>query len=211
MSQGSQVSSLAEMKVGDFISCRYTATSGVAGSFSELGSCVENEIPVSGSATPDGKFNFIKVDKGLCIADRVVQTGVSWDVLNSSKLIEGKTGVIASIPTAIIRSLTGGNSYLDANGNSSTTNASLGAYPPNNEWDSYIVKSDLEGKIIAGDNNVWHWFSMRSLCQDTPILAIYVSSLRVMRAFSSVIDFSGITSSSSNTFYGFRPVLTYIE
>ncbi|MDQ0177732.1 SPRY domain-containing protein [Bacillus chungangensis] len=26
-----------------------------------------------------------------------------------------------------------------------------------NEWDKYIVKSDLEGRVTPGDNNVWNW------------------------------------------------------
>src|SRR5665648_239735 len=123
---GSLVSSLIGMQVGDFIPCRYTATSGVAGSFSELGTSVAGEIPVTGTATPDGLFYFVKADKGTLIADRIVQHSISWDVLNTAKFVEGKTGTISSVPTARIRSLTGGNSYIDANGNSSITDASLG-------------------------------------------------------------------------------------
>jgi hypothetical protein len=48
------------------------------------------EIPVIGSATPDGLAYFIKADKGLLICDRVVQYNVSWNVLNAGKYIEGK-------------------------------------------------------------------------------------------------------------------------
>ena len=48
------------------------------------------EIPMNASATPNGIFNFIKVDKGLLIADRVIQHSISWDTINSGGLIEGK-------------------------------------------------------------------------------------------------------------------------
>jgi hypothetical protein len=81
--------SLSSMGIGDYISCRYTATSGVAGSFSELGTCEADEISVNGTATPDGKFNFMKVAKGTLVADRNLQTSVSWNTLNTAKYIEG--------------------------------------------------------------------------------------------------------------------------
>ena len=84
-------SSLTDMQIGDYISCKYTATSGVVGTFSELGTTVASEIPVASTATPNGSFNFVKVDKGLAIADRCVQHSISWDVLNAGSLIEGKS------------------------------------------------------------------------------------------------------------------------
>jgi hypothetical protein len=82
---------IADMDIGDCIPCRYTATSGTVGTFSELGTSIVDEIPIAGTATPDGLFYFIKVDKGLLIADRVIQTGISWNVLNTAKYIEGIT------------------------------------------------------------------------------------------------------------------------
>jgi len=359
ISQGSLVSSLEEMKVGDFIPCRYTAISGVAGSFSELGTCTTTEIPVTGTATPDGKFYFVKSDKGFLIGDRVIQTNISWNILNNAKYIEGNklssniimktsdipimtsntvpSGTVAvssyhtsfpaylafdkststmwstlsptttgwlsykfivskmiksykitpfAIPSrapktwtfegsndgsswtvldsqtvtnwvastsklfyisniqaflyyrinitanngdsellqisefdmfegvdiGYIRSLSGGNSYLDASGNSSISNSSLGAWPSSNEWDTYIAKGDLEGKIIAGDNNVWHCNNnIRSWMQETPIISLYASSLRIMRGFSTPYDFGATVSSNIAGAYGFRPVLQYIE
>jgi hypothetical protein len=46
-------------------------------------------LPVLGSATPDGLFNFIKVDEGLLLADRVIQHSISWDTINNAKFMEG--------------------------------------------------------------------------------------------------------------------------
>jgi hypothetical protein len=84
-----QRTKVEDMLVGDCIPCRYTASSATAGIFSELGTCIAAEIPIAGTATPDGLFYFIKVDKGILIADRVVQTGISWNILNASRYIEG--------------------------------------------------------------------------------------------------------------------------
>jgi hypothetical protein len=79
-----------DMVVGDAIVCRYTVlTSGKIGFFSEFGTCVAPEIPVTGTATPDGLLCLIKTNKGFLIADRVVQTNISFDVLNAGKMIEG--------------------------------------------------------------------------------------------------------------------------
>lgn len=90
---------IEDMEIGDCIPCRYKApVSGAVGEFSELGTCNAAEISKNGVvATPDGKFYFIKVDKGLLIADRVVQTNVSWQTLNNAGLIDGafkKYGVV---------------------------------------------------------------------------------------------------------------------
>lgn len=92
-------SNLLSMIPGDAIPCRYTAlTTGVAGYFSELGTCVAPEIPIAGTATPDGLFYFIKNDKGMLIADRVIQTNISWDALNAAKFIEGSINYISKVP-----------------------------------------------------------------------------------------------------------------
>ncbi|KPI48924.1 LamG-like jellyroll fold domain-containing protein [Clostridioides difficile] len=81
-------STLESMQIGDIISCRYTAPiSGKVGYFSELGICNCEGIDVDTSSdTPDGKFYFIKVDNNKFIADRNIQSSISWNELNKSKL-----------------------------------------------------------------------------------------------------------------------------
>lgn len=81
---------IEDMKVGDYIPCNYTATSGAVGTFSNLGGPVGTEIPIAGASAPNGTFYFVKADKGLLIADRVVQHSVTWDVLNTGKNIQGR-------------------------------------------------------------------------------------------------------------------------
>jgi hypothetical protein len=337
---------ISQLSVGDRIPCRYIASiSGRVGVFSELGTCITDEIPITGTTTPNGLFYFIKVDKGLLIADRVVQTGISWDVLNTSGYIQGKiTSFVPMIGTAMcdsvytgrpsaipdnalfgsppnapypywisnvatsksndtswigikfsvakciktimmtqysnfadatnvmnvdysndglnwntlqrvntdfnsgiymvndtniaalywrvscskaigsnmsaewlvyslkflefnclvkIRSLTGGNAYLGTDGKASLTYKGSGAWPTNNEYDTYILNSNLEGKIIAGDSSVWN--KQVCWCQDTPVVTVGKSSNRVYRldAFYNL--------ASTNSQIGFRPVLEYPE
>lgn len=81
-------STLDSMEIGDIISCRYIAPiSGKVGYFSELGTCNCEGIDKDVSPdTPDGKFYFIKVDDNKLIADRNVQSSISWKELNKNKL-----------------------------------------------------------------------------------------------------------------------------
>jgi hypothetical protein len=356
---------ISDMKIGDIIPCRCTVTTAnTPAVFSELGTCITAEIPVTGTPTPDGLFYFRKVDKGLLIADRVVQTGISWDTLNSARYIQGiyinaipvmtsnqsihgvasasssyylpymafdritgninnhwettgaTTGWIqfkfpfsqgiqgytiypqvsrierspktwnllgsndeikwdmldsrvnismtnsgvqffmlnnkkkytcyrldilenwGSSPLAIgefellssykIRSLAGGNAYLGTDGRQSLTDKGLGAWPVNNEWDRYIVNSDLGGKVTPGDDNVWHWNStlVSSLCKDTPVNGFTMTAYNGMTYV--VMDSSGrirrggcentvnavlwgASSNAQQEYMGFRPVLEYPE
>lgn len=90
-----QVSSGAEAQIGDCIPIRYTAlTSGQVGSISELGTCIANEIPVSGTATPDGLAYLLMIGydylgRKMFIPDRNLQTNISWDTLNNGGLTYG--------------------------------------------------------------------------------------------------------------------------
>jgi hypothetical protein len=124
----------------------------------------------------------------------------------------------------IIRSINGGNVYLGTDGNVSLTDKSLGAWPNNNEWDKYIIKSSLGDKITPGDDNVWHYKNMYSYCQDSPIICTWNDSLgnavtsandrRICRGNNNRnmwkdVNFS--VGTTGVTTYGFRPVLEYIE
>jgi hypothetical protein len=127
----------------------------------------------------------------------------------------------------MIRCLSGGNSYLGTDGKSSLTNKSLGGWPTNNEWDKYIVKSDLNGKITPGDNNIWHYNHIWSNTQNSSINGTWVnplgvtynrdSSLKIIRGNMNGqlnADWKDIGHSSieyAATTSGFRPVLQYLE
>jgi len=434
--------SLSDMAIGDYISCEYTASSNTAGTFTNLGSATKAEIPTTGTTTPNGTFYFIKADKGTLIADRVIQTGVSWGTLNgegyiqgadfndmsyylfenslldegkynrnltgnniSSNYVSGKNGIginskgannqsgynsgsaignsyfysnilrnpyyftiggwykinpstvisvkycnyvgaisgttgggiqagygvtttgyygflystntspyyyevastilatnnfvhlalknnnqtytlyvngvpavthtvtgaadstslnfystyynfnsalyyraIQSVDDEVfisknllkdeeilsiynngitsfyngtnnnisVRSLTGGTSYLSESGFYSTTNKNLGCHPSNNEWDKYILKSTLTGKITAGSNSIWNYLSgstyYSNWTQDTPHSTIGASSTRIARPHTTA---NGLLAQASTTttsgLSGFRPLLEYTE
>jgi YVTN family beta-propeller protein len=126
----------------------------------------------------------------------------------------------------IIRSLNGGNAYLGADGKSSLNDQFLGGFPSINEWDKYIVQSDLGGKITPGDDNIWHWSNLISWCQDTILtgmtrkfdgLTSIDSSMRMHRGLNSTTAIIDLTTPSySHSVYvgnnvGLRPVLQYVE
>lgn len=118
---GQQRNNIADMQIGDYIPCRYIASSGAAGTFSELGTCIAAEIPVAGTATPDGKFYFIKVDKGLLIADRIIQHSISWATLNTAQFINGLILPITNAEIPIMTSNTAPSGIASASSIYSTS------------------------------------------------------------------------------------------
>lgn len=350
-----QVSSLDNMKIGDCIPCQYkNSLSGGIGYFHSLGYPNADEIPIIGSATPNGSFNFIKVDKGLYIGDRAVQHTVLWDTLNSAGYMEGTPMSIMPLMTSnvmngitisassifsaafdgyvafnkienettcwatnnttngwlqiqlpfkylldsyfivgstdvryspkdwqlqgsndgvtwdtidsrsgitwnsyekkffditsngkyysifrivisannggtnvqivemqlfcgLVRSLSGGVAYADVNDNCTTSDNNLGAWTTNNEFDKYILGSNLNNKITPGDTNIWHHADivMLTICKDTPILALNQNTYRTVRrndvTTKSKTYVGFIASNTSSSTYGFRPVMQVIE
>lgn len=194
-----------EMRIGDYIPCTFDP---VNYTFYAVGGPIFNEIPVTGS-TYGGTFYFIKADRGLLIADRVVYVNVSWNTLNNNKLIEGKPYVLDGV-SGIIRSLTGGVYPADqyGNKNSSATDAGYGGWPTDNEWDKYIVNSSLNGNITPGDDNVWNWSNIYTIVKDTHL---YDISYRTIRGKDSVRYISYKHGSAADITHGFRPVFEYKE
>lgn len=212
LSKGSLRTKIDDMLIGDYIVCNYTATSGAVGTFSNFGGTAGTEIPLANSInSPNGSFYLIKADKGLLIADRVIQTNITWDTLNTGKVVQGKPQTFNQT-TGIIRCLTGGVAYANTNGNSSTAKSVFGNFPKNNEWDKYIVNSTLNGTIKAGDIAVWNYNLTRSWVQETPILAINPNTYRMTRGYTdTVYDCLPYISTSNNGVDGFRPCFEYVE
>jgi hypothetical protein len=158
----------------------------------------------------DGVFYFIKVDDGLLVADRVVKTNVSHNDLRSGEnnYIQGKLMIIDGVE-GLMRSLTGGVTWADSNGKPvySSPQFSSGGYPLNNEWDRYIVNSNLGGKVIPNDPTVWNHLYHETITQH-----VYV------RNTSNIISRGGQDTGSNlvnrginqaiNTM-GFRPVFDF--
>jgi hypothetical protein len=224
--------SIQDMQIGDYIASGVTYQL----SFRDLGiSSIGNEVPLTGLTSQSGVyyFYFIKVAKGLLIADRVIKNSISWDGLNSKKAIQGHPIIVAGLIgfdqswldktnglNGILRSLTGGVAYADANGNKSTTDLGYGAFPVNNEWDKYIVNFPQEliqsGKTL---DDVFHYSNVATWTQDTPSNGITFnnggtgsSSNRISRgAGYGLTGLLSLSSSTSNVSNGFRPIFEYIE
>lgn len=213
---GKLCTSIADMNIGDYIVCKYVASSGAVGTFSEIGTSTATEIAVTGAATPNGTFYFVKVAQGLLCADRVVQVSVTWDVLNAGKVIQGKPTTFGTYNGAI-RSLSGGVAYADANGNKveNWPTPAVGFFPLNNEWDKCIVNFP-EDKIQTSKtlDDVFHYKDIHTWTQDTP--SYYNSpatpSNRVTRGNNSEGKGGGNRGSgTTNVNAGFRPVFEFQE
>lgn len=191
-----------ELEIGKRIRCHYQATaSNTVGTFSNLGEetykdGINDFLPATPTATPNGDFYFIMVDdwngKKRLIADRNIQNSISWDTLNNNGLVFGNKlnfGENYDSFEITTRLLTGGISSADKD----------------NEWDQYIVNSDLNGAITPGDNNVWNAGNSRgSWTSTTPANS---STYRVRRGSDSILEFYTMPSSSVRYYEGFRPVL----
>jgi hypothetical protein len=119
------------------------------------------------------------------------------------------------IPT-LIRSLSGGCAFADANGNFSLTDQSNFAYPTNNEWDKYVRLSDLDGKITPFDPDIWHLTNVWTWVKDTPangLVTVDIASCnnthRILRGTAIPQGVDAYGSGTGTT--GFRPVLEYME
>lgn len=189
-----EVTTIKDLEVGKRIRCHYQAAVNTTGVFSGLGEEISDFISASSSATPNGDFYFIMVDEGndmkKLIADRNVQHSIGWNTLNSSGVSSG-SGLPIDLGVAGVnfncRLLTGGISSTDKD----------------NEWDEYIVRSNLKGSIVAGDNYVWNWNGIYSWTSSTKETT---AAQRVNRGYTvtgytwDVTDLVAVTR-------GFRPVL----
>ena len=95
------------------------------------------------------------------------------------------------------------------------SNLPLGAFPSTNEWDTYITKSTLGGKIKACDTNVWHHSSTAwTYGQETPSSTWYDdATCRVMRYYNNEADPCHINYDGDKvrTYLGFRPLFEFVE
>lgn len=210
---------ISDMEIGDYIQIHSMGTGRAYG----IGSGSKTELPVVGVANGSTAHNYfwymVKVAKGLLVSDRVWFHTYTWDALNTGKLIQGSPVSIGSI-NGSMRSLAGGVAYADVNGNISLVDRGLGAWPTNNEWDSYIVNFPKD-KIQIGKtlDDVFHWNGVRTWCQDTPIKNVVGSNVvtsvdstyRMIRSHVSELSINVTTSNYTVSSLGFRPVFEYKE
>lgn len=159
---GKLCNNVSEMDIGDYIKLGYTNSKDIvkSGHFFDWGYSGEaNELPAKGltSVIDEGYFYFVKVAKGLLVADRTVKRDHNWDSLNKDKYIQGRkeTDSLApgSVPSGmggIFRSISGGICVADKDGNKSSTfnNAAYtiktGLWPINNELTRFVLNFPKE-------------------------------------------------------------------
>lgn len=170
--------------------------------------------------TPDDpalRLQWVRVhdgDKTLLICDRVLLMRVSWDDLDATGLVEGRT-VVVDGRRHVCRLLTGGSRFrrVDA--------PTEGGDPADNEWDRHVCAqaglpgliapsvADLRGTPSAEDrlsqhNQVWNWFGAHSWTRDPYELR---PTARCCRGFWSAGFFYLNTRSHRHEDIGWRPVL----
>lgn len=153
---------------------------------------------------PPVTYRYIKI-----VGYRCGGASYAWAV--AMRLMIGTAGVI--------RALTGGTAHLDVNGDSTVTATGLGCWPPNNEWDKYVAGSTLQGKIVAGDDAVWHHSNLASWMQETPAPGVkdiggvvMTNTARMIRGGGgSVRRASAVVSTTKSASVGQRIVFEYRE
>lgn len=145
-------------------------------------------------------------------AFHVTQNTISVVSASEAKLYlsEDKTDI------QLIRSMTGGMTALSPTGTPTTVlTYDLGAYPPDNEYDTYICNSDLNGKITPGDNKVWNYGD--TTYQGTITVDSWDPSYSTfVRRGANGVNTNVRGMQNSNMGYtdgvaGFRPVMEYID
>lgn len=186
-----EVTNITDLEIGKRIRCNYIATTaGTSGAFNNIGKETSDLISTTSiPSTPSGDFYFIVADeyngKKILIADRPIQAAITWDALNSNGLV---FGVLKDLGvknyTFVARLLSGGYSAADTD----------------NEWDKYVVNSNLNGNINAGDNSVWNWSAGYSTTSTTNANG----ANRVRRGSTAASTFGAINSATAG---GYRPLL----
>lgn len=215
-----EATDIKDLVVGKRIRFNYGATSGAVGTLSALGEETGAFIPVASSATPNGDAYFIMVDtdfKGrkILIADRNIQSSISWDVLNTAGIASGsglpyafsdldictdKTKAIAS--TTIV----GGSAQWAFDNKNTSYNAD--AWEANTttlpEWIGYdfgvgkertvnkyaITTSSYPASnpiswIFQGSNDLTNWTDLHTLTNQTP----FTSKERRVYSFENTTNY----------------------
>ena len=199
---------VTKAKPGQAVPCCYTATAQKVGTF-KFGYNNKDIIPDVGSIEPDGYFNFICVDeyngKKIFIADRNVQSKISWETLNESNLCTN-SGMKIDVPKAISAIV-----RIPGTISEKTTNRTYYG-----EWDKYISYYGQNG-ITPSDNEVWNakstnsWTMNNPYDEDTEALNKILNN-RIIRGYQdknvpSQYNQRNIISTTLDETLGFRPVL----
>lgn len=151
-------SDFTSVSVGEAVPCWYTTTEkNRYGTFDFDSTDKENKKLITdiGESIPDGKFYFICVDeynsKKIFIADRNIQSNISYETLNNVKNLCTNEGTEIDLPNNLKGSIRLPNTYAIK----TVTKNDHG------EWDDYITYNNQNG-FIPSDNNIWNTQSVYS-------------------------------------------------
>lgn len=218
------VRKVKDLEPGKAIACSYTATtSGVAAGAEgfAIGKNGKSLLPDYGLATPDGYFYFICVGYALsgalkCIADRVIQTNISWEALNDKGycVTSGVSLKFGSAKNCLLRL-------------PNTVSENTSGWENLGEWDACISYYGQHG-INPSSNAVWNAASRYSWTLVTPQGAMANRIVRGYQDETNVADVYAQNSTQAATYgggtdkvstyvgkdVGFRPVIeiqTYVD
>jgi SPRY domain len=154
-----EVLEVDKLNIGKRIRAHYTAKSGAVGVSSGLGKETSDFISPTSSATPNGDFYYICVDKDhlgrwKLIADRNIQHSISWDTLNNEGIASG-----SGIPLPTMSQRAGANAVLSDLGLTSTADAQVVANSIATRgvsgsgkyyWECRVIAASATGSIFLG-------------------------------------------------------------
>ena len=153
----------------------------------------------SAMATTEEYATANKSDRSLFVGDYVIGTSVSWDSLNTAKLIFGKT----FDTNYTLRSLSAGSNFT---GSAPYGSDHIGQ-PNTNEWDQILDKS---GSVSNTTGWIKNWNGNSTWGQDTPTLGSFFN--RAYRGSHSARFWYNLDASfNSYPQLGFRPALEVLE
>ncbi|MWV43082.1 hypothetical protein GRF59_05515 [Paenibacillus sp. HJL G12] len=174
-----------EMEIGDYIRCGYSASSGTAGVFYGLGTDTDDaEISLDGPIAPNGYFYFIKVKEGLLVADRVIQTGISWLTLNMTSYTHGAQLNDSMIPLMVADTIPMLN--VAPNGIPSASSVYSTTYSP---WKAFDAVDGSYGWIgVNGQKQVWLEYAFQT---PTVVKKYYLKAPNTSATMPSKWSFEG--------------------
>ncbi len=204
----------AAARPGQAVSCRYTVTSNnTVGVFSKLGISEKLDIVDTPPSTLDGTFYFVCVGydpSGALkfVADRVIQTGISWETLNAAGYCTfpgADASALTGVEGSTLRLMTS-----DIVQNKQSKNSS--------EWDAIIYSSTVGSTDISSNHvNEWNYKKTKSWMMNTPAFTDDLGNpadmaTRIVRGqedntYQAIIK-RAVASNFCSSQIGFRPVLT---
>jgi hypothetical protein len=207
---------ISEMEIGDYISWRsdgnyYYMDNDITGTERPILGETVGKLPYANSY-----WYGIKVAKGLIIADRVIEHSVSWDSLNSSRLIQGIklllnkfTNVIDYQTTYQGRSLSSENEYIARTNNSNWQGANVILRTPESEIiASGVVEIEYDALLTGFYSSAPNHFM--SLTEATKPINRAGNDYGINEYTTSTIHLSFNTSQPSlNVWHKFKHVIDF--